>query len=162
MGDNIKLDGKVAIVTGAGRGMGRAMALALAEAGARVVAADLSAENLERVEREAAALSGGGALAGVVTDIRKSQDCRRAIDTACERFGGLDILVNNAGLLQKAGGDRGGPSADDGSRQDARPDRVARLARGGLDQRHALRRAQLGCHPAAGGTGGTAWTAARL
>src|SRR6185503_13311413 len=99
MGDDIRLDGKVAIVTGGGRGMGRAMALALAEAGARVVAVDLSAENLGQVEREAAALSGGGALAGVVTDIRKSQDCRRAVDTACERFGGLDILVNNAGLL---------------------------------------------------------------
>ena len=89
------LDGKVAIVTGGGRGMGRAMALALAEAGARVVAADLSAENLAAVEREAA----NGAIAGVATDIRKAEDCRRAIDAALARFGGLDILVNNAGLL---------------------------------------------------------------
>ena len=77
-----RLDGKVAIVTGGGRGLGRAMALALAEAGARVVALDLIAENLERLEREAAALSGGGALAGVATDLRKAPDCRRAIDTA--------------------------------------------------------------------------------
>ena len=99
MADFIRLEGKVAIVSGAGRGLGRAMALALAEAGARVVAVDLIAENLAQVEREAASLSNAGALAGVAADIRKAQDCRRAIDAARERFGGLDILVNNAGLL---------------------------------------------------------------
>jgi 3-oxoacyl-[acyl-carrier protein] reductase len=99
MGEAIRLDGKVAIVTGGARGLGRAMALALAEAGAHVLAVDLIAENLERVEREAAALSGGGALAGVAADIRKTEDCRRAIDAAIGRFGSLDILVNNAGLL---------------------------------------------------------------
>lgn len=95
MEDAIRLEGKVAVVTGGGRGMGRAMALALAEAGARVVAADLSAENLAAVEREAP----NGAIAGIAADIRRAQDCRRAIDAARERFGGLDILVNNAGLL---------------------------------------------------------------
>jgi 3-oxoacyl-[acyl-carrier protein] reductase len=99
MADDIRLDGKVAIVTGGGRGLGRAMALALADAGARVVAVDLLAENLARVEREAASLTGGGALAGIAADIRKAVDCRRAIDAARERFGGPDILVNNAGLL---------------------------------------------------------------
>jgi NAD(P)-dependent dehydrogenase (short-subunit alcohol dehydrogenase family) len=99
LGDAIKLDGKVAIVTGGGRGLGRAMALALAEAGARVVAVDLIAENLTRLEREAASLANSGALAGIAADIRKAQDCRRAIEAAHERFGGLDILINNAGLL---------------------------------------------------------------
>src|SRR5687768_10588834 len=99
MTDNIRLDGKVAIVTGGARGLGRAMALALAEAGARVVAVDLIAENLARVEREAEAVANHGALAGIEADIRKAQDCRRAIDAAHERFGGLDMLVNNAGLL---------------------------------------------------------------
>ena len=98
-GSAVRLDGKVAIVTGAGRGLGRAMALALSEAGARVVAVDLIAENLEGVEREAASVAGSGALAGIAADIRKAHDCRRAIDAAHERFGSLDILVNNAGLL---------------------------------------------------------------
>jgi len=99
MADNIRLDGKVAIVTGGGRGLGRAMALALAEAGARVVAVDLVADNLARVEREAASLAGSDALTGVAADIRKAPDCRRAIDAAHARFGSLDILVNDAGLL---------------------------------------------------------------
>jgi 3-oxoacyl-[acyl-carrier protein] reductase len=99
MADNIRLDGKVAIVTGGGRGLGRAMALALAEAGARVVAVDLLAENLARVEREAASVAGSDALTGIAADIRNAPDCRRAIAAAHERFGGLDILVNDAGLL---------------------------------------------------------------
>ena len=70
MGSDTRLDGKVAIVTGGGRGLGRAMALALAEAGARVVAVDLIAENLARVEREAASVAGSDALTGVAADIR--------------------------------------------------------------------------------------------
>ncbi|MFT6583876.1 MAG: NAD(P)-dependent dehydrogenase (short-subunit alcohol dehydrogenase family) [Alphaproteobacteria bacterium] len=57
MADDIRLDGKVAIVTGAGRGLGRAMALSLVEAGANVIAADIIGENLDQVATEAASLT---------------------------------------------------------------------------------------------------------
>lgn len=99
MKEDIRLDGKVALVTGGGRGLGRSMTLALVEAGAHVVAADLIAENLEQVAEEAVSLSNTGVLHGMPADIRRPEDCRQVIATALERFGGLDILINNAGLL---------------------------------------------------------------
>ncbi|MBT5109129.1 MAG: SDR family oxidoreductase [Rhodospirillaceae bacterium] len=103
MGEDIRLDGKIAVVTGGGRGLGRAMALALVEAGANVIAADIIGENLDQVAGEAAALANPGAntgaLAGVTADIRQSGDCRRVVEAAHAHFGGLDILINNAGLL---------------------------------------------------------------
>ncbi len=99
MREDIRLDGKVAIVTGAGRGLGRSMALALVEAGANVIAADMIAENLEKVAGEAARLSNAGTLRGVAADIRRSEGCRRVVAAALAHFGGLDILINNAGLL---------------------------------------------------------------
>jgi NAD(P)-dependent dehydrogenase (short-subunit alcohol dehydrogenase family) len=99
MADDIRLDGRTAIVTGGGRGMGRCMALALVQAGANVIAADIIGENLENVQREAAALSNSGTLMGVTADIRDAGDCRRVVDATLKGFGALDILVNNAGLL---------------------------------------------------------------
>ncbi len=99
MAEDIRLDGKVAIVTGGGRGLGRAMALALVEAGANVIAADIIGENLQQAGDEAALLSNSGALKGVIADIRQSADCRRVVEAAHAQFGGLDILINNAGLL---------------------------------------------------------------
>lgn len=108
------LDGKVAIVTGAGRakGMGRASALKLAEQGARVVVTDIARERkdleiegllgigndyaaLERLVAEIEALGSRGlALAVDVTDAAQIRAC---VEKTCETFGGVDILFNNAG-----------------------------------------------------------------
>jgi 7-alpha-hydroxysteroid dehydrogenase len=93
--DRFRLDGHVAVVTGAGQGIGRGIALGLAEAGATVVVgartqADLD-EVVARIEE-----TGGRALA-VVTDVLVEDDRRRLVDSAVDRFGRLDVLVNNAG-----------------------------------------------------------------
>ena len=95
---DISLTGKVIIVTGGGQGLGRAMALGLAEAGAVVVAAELIREDMEAAKPEAVTFSGKGGIHGVHADIRKPEDCRRAVEETVELFGGVHGLINNAGL----------------------------------------------------------------
>jgi NAD(P)-dependent dehydrogenase (short-subunit alcohol dehydrogenase family) len=92
-----KLEGKVAVITGAGSGIGKAMAILFAREGARVVAADIVSESVGEVVSEIGA-SGGEAVA-TVTDVALESDVASMIDTAVSRFGGLDILCNNAGVL---------------------------------------------------------------
>ena len=94
-----RLDGKVAIVTGAGRGIGAACALELARAGASVVLAARSADELEHVEGSMA--SGARALA-VRTDVSKTSDLEHLVDSAVKEFGGVDVLINNAGVMPPA------------------------------------------------------------
>jgi 3-oxoacyl-[acyl-carrier protein] reductase len=90
-----KLEGKVAIVSGAGRGIGREIALKLASEGARVVVNDLDAGPAEEVVSEIAAAGGEAVVcAGSVTAPDFAQ---RFVGAAVEQFGGLDIIVNNAG-----------------------------------------------------------------
>ena len=95
MSDLFKLDGDVAVVTGAGSGIGEGAARLLAEAGARIVCAGRRVEEIERVA-EAIRQDGGQAIA-VKTDVTVDEDVERLMQSAVDNFGQLDILVNNAG-----------------------------------------------------------------
>jgi NAD(P)-dependent dehydrogenase (short-subunit alcohol dehydrogenase family) len=103
-------EGRVAVVTGAGRGIGRAHALLLAERGASVVVNDLGgsmqgvgadAEPASVVAAEIAAA--GGVAVADTSDVASAAGANALVDTAVERFGRLDILVNNAGIIRWAG-----------------------------------------------------------
>ena len=94
------LDGKVALITGAGRGIGKASALALAEDGASVVLSGRDPARLEAALAEVEAL-GTGALA-VAGDISRLPDVERVVGETRERFGRIDLLVNNAGITRDA------------------------------------------------------------
>jgi NAD(P)-dependent dehydrogenase (short-subunit alcohol dehydrogenase family) len=91
-----KLDGKVAIVTGAASGIGRAAALLFAEEGARVVVADWDAAKGEEVAREVKAK--GGEATFVKVDVSRAEDVQMMVNTAVESYGRLDVLFNNAGV----------------------------------------------------------------
>lgn len=91
-----QLDGKVAVVTGAGRSIGREIALAFVREGAKVVAASRSGAPL--VELTAAA-DGPGELVTVVADVSDPLDVEHMVKAAGDRFGRLDALVCNAGIL---------------------------------------------------------------
>ncbi len=90
------LDGKVALVTGAGSGIGRSTAIALAAAGASVVANDLVTGGLD--ETVGAIEAAGGQAAPVLGDVRRRADVAAAIELARSRFGGLDVVVANAAV----------------------------------------------------------------
>ncbi|WP_167160935.1 SDR family oxidoreductase [Streptomyces sp. MBT27] len=94
--DRFRLDGRVAVVTGASSGLGVAFATALAEAGADVVLGARRTQKLEAV-RTAVEKVGRRAIA-VPTDIARPEDCRALVDAAVRTFGRLDVLVNNAGI----------------------------------------------------------------
>lgn len=92
-----KLDGKIALITGASRGIGWGIAEAFAAEGATLV---LSARSAERLNQNAEALAKAGATVFVVpADVTDEAQVRELFRRAMERFGRLDILVNNAGIF---------------------------------------------------------------
>jgi NAD(P)-dependent dehydrogenase (short-subunit alcohol dehydrogenase family) len=92
-----RLDGKVAVITGAGSGMGREACAVFTSEGARVAAIDVNPSGLEAT---AATVSGaGGEIATFVADVADEEQVRQAIAGAVERFGALHVLYNNAGVL---------------------------------------------------------------
>ncbi len=94
--DRFRLDGKVAVVTGASSGLGVAFAKALAEAGADVV---LGARRADRLADTGALVAAAGRkFAALQTDVTQPEQCDALITCAIENFGHVDILVNNAGV----------------------------------------------------------------
>lgn len=93
--ERFRVDGKVAIVTGAGRGIGAACALALAEAGADVVLASRTESQLRDVADQVAALGRRAVVAAI--DVNDDAATAGLVDTAVAELGGVDIVVNNAG-----------------------------------------------------------------
>ena len=94
--DMFRLDGRVAIVTGASSGLGAVFARALAEAGADVA---LGARRVDRLAETQQAVEAAGRRAiSVRTDVSAPEDCQALVDAAMAEFGRVDILVNNAGV----------------------------------------------------------------
>ena len=93
--DRFRVDGKVALVTGAGRGIGRASAIALAEAGADVVLAARTPEHVQGVADQIRAM--GRRAEPVVFDVMELDRLGELVELTVDRLGGLDLLVNNAG-----------------------------------------------------------------
>jgi len=93
----MRLNNKIAIVTGARRGMGRAIALALAREGANVVVSDISQEDCQKVVDEIEKLGRKGLA--LKCDVSSSDDVENMVKRTVAEFGRVDILVNNAGIL---------------------------------------------------------------
>jgi len=93
----MRLEGKVALITGGTSGIGSATALRFAKEGAAVVITGRNAERGEDVVRQITA-QGGDAMF-VRSDVRLADDCRNAVEKTLERFGKIDILFNNAGVF---------------------------------------------------------------
>lgn len=92
----MKLKGKVAIVTGAGRGIGRAIALILAKEGADIVIADIDLQSAGKAVDEVKSL--GRQAQAVKVDVSKSDEVNQMVEQAMSSFKRIDILVNNAGI----------------------------------------------------------------
>jgi 7-alpha-hydroxysteroid dehydrogenase len=93
--DKLKLDGKVIIMTGAGRGLGREMALALADAGADIIAAARTQSQID--ETATMVRVKGRRCLAVSTDVTSASSVNALVEATIAEFGRIDVLVNNAG-----------------------------------------------------------------
>lgn len=108
MTDATRLDGQVAIVTGAAQGIGRGIALVLSEAGANIVIGDIqdASSTVETIH------SSGGSAISMIMDISLPKDARALVDLAVKEYGHLDILVNNAAIDAPMGNARDLPDKE--------------------------------------------------
>lgn len=95
----MRLQDKVAVVTGAGSGMGRAITLLFAQEGAKVVAAEWNQTTLDEVVAEVK--EAGGQIVGVKANVAVREEAEAMVDAAIEHFGRIDILCNNAGVMDQ-------------------------------------------------------------
>ncbi|MEO1513827.1 MAG: glucose 1-dehydrogenase [Bacteroidota bacterium] len=94
IGPLFRLDGRVALITGASKGIGEAMARGMAELGAKVV---ISSRKQEAVDEVAASFQADGLEAvGIACHVGKEEQCQQLIDQSMEKYGRIDILINNA------------------------------------------------------------------
>lgn len=95
----MRLEGKVAVVTGAASGFGEAISQRFAAEGAAVVVADMNADGAAKVSD--GIIDGGGRAVAITADVTQADDAEAMVQAAVSGFGGLDILVNNAGVPQR-------------------------------------------------------------
>ncbi len=108
--NELSFEGRVAVVTGAGRGIGRAYAMLLADRGARVVVNDLGG-SMDGVGDDpgvassvaSAIVAAGGTAIADTSDVAAAEGGQALVDAAVERFGRIDVLINNAGIIRWAG-----------------------------------------------------------
>lgn len=93
----MRLEGKVALITGAANGMGRVAARLFAKEGAKVVAVDVSGRALSEVVAEVK--KAGGQISGLTADMTQPTDVQRVVQQGMKTFGRLDVLYNNAGIF---------------------------------------------------------------
>lgn len=93
----MRLEGKVALITGGTSGIGSATAIRFAQEGAKVAITGRNQERGEQVVQDI--IAGGSEALFIRSDVRKAGDCRQAVDLTLERFGRIDVLFNNAGVF---------------------------------------------------------------
>jgi len=96
----MRLNGKVAVITGGGVGMGRASVLRFLEEGAKVVAADINSTTLQQTVELGKGISGN--VIGITVDLTKEDEVKALVDKTVEAFGTVDVLFNNAGMNHAA------------------------------------------------------------